>query len=191
MTKDKSWNYVPFQTRDESGKEKPLLIKYGLESMIEGYLEQAEEILKAKGFPTSFDALWDLRKEKMPQQIRDILDMMFFFRLVRKMVLNNGASEAALNMGFAIHAAARAQIRPAESLIEMGQGFSDTQKKKRENRQTWRGLKAEQIMERNKKIVEHFNKTHLTHTRFADKHCLKYGLKSRQVRDILKKALGS
>lgn len=68
---------------------------------------------------------------------------------------------------------------------------SHDQTERRTKRKTWRGMTKEQLKSRDEKIIEHFKKTHLTAAGFADKHSAKYGLKSKRVRDILKKALGS
>jgi len=69
--------------------------------------------------------------------------------------------------------------------------FSDGQSQKRKSRKMWHGLTQDQLTERNQKIVDHFKRTKLTVSGFAQKHAGKYGLSIRTVRLILSKPVGS
>lgn len=74
--------------------------------------------------------------------------------------------------------------------MEHAEKHSQEQQRKREKRQTWKGLKPEQRTERNRRIFEHFRKTHLSKNNFADKHAAKYSLKPSAVRSILSTTKG-
>ena len=56
---------------------------------------------------------------------------------------------------------------------------------------TRNGITPTERLERNKEILSHYEQTHLSISGFANKHAAKYTLKPRQIRTILKKALGS
>ncbi|MFC1798644.1 hypothetical protein ACFLZL_02420 [Thermodesulfobacteriota bacterium] len=69
-------------------------------------------------------------------------------------------------------------------LVIMGHTHSKGQSKKGQTT-------PKALPERNRKIIEHFKKTHLTQSSFSTKHAARYGLKPRQIRNILKKAVGN
>jgi len=56
---------------------------------------------------------------------------------------------------------------------------------------TRNGITPTERLERNKEILSHYEQTHLSISGFANKHAAKYTLQPRQIRNILKKALGS
>lgn len=105
---------------------KTIIENLGLNSMIHGYEVHAKEILESQGYPTTLQGLFSLfdenksppQEKELPPQIADIKTMLHRFALVREKVQENDAEWAAWNMGLAIHAAIRAQLRPIEPLIE-------------------------------------------------------------------------
>lgn len=70
---------------------------------------------------------------------------------------------------------------------------SEKQSKKRKKRTNWRGLDTADRKKRDAAIIAHYEKTkhRLSISGFAEKHHAKYNLKSRRVREIIKKAVGS
>jgi len=78
--------------------------------------------------------------------------------------------------------------------MERSEKHSKTQQRKRGKRQTWRGMTRDQLSERNQKIINDYykkpRKSHLTIAGFAERYAAKYGLKPKQVRNILSKAVG-
>jgi hypothetical protein len=67
-----------------------------------------------------------------------------------------------------------------------GVNFSETQSKKGGKPRTRNGMNPAQRRERNEAIRRHFQKSRLDVTRFSQKYQSKYGLKARQIRNILK-----
>lgn len=65
---------------------------------------------------------------------------------------------------------------------------SATQKRKRAKRQTWHGLKKEQIAKRNQKIKDKFNNSKLSMNHFAEKYQNEIQLKPSQIRTIIRNA---
>jgi len=100
----------------------------GLEPMILRYEEQARKVLETQGYPTTLEGLWPMDNNTLPVQIQDIKSMLFRFNEVREQVKENNAEWAAWNMGLAIHAAIRAQIRPIEPTIRKGVEFTTGRK---------------------------------------------------------------
>lgn len=82
-------------------------------------------------------------------------------------------------------------MAPGLEAIKRVKKHSENQQKRRSKRQTWNGLTREEREKRNQKIIEHFKKTPLKPSSFAQKYASKYGLKPRRVRDILSKGVGS
>ncbi len=82
-------------------------------------------------------------------------------------------------------------LAPAFEWKEHAEKHSQIARQKRRKRRTWNGLTREQISARNQKMFEHFKKTHLTRSSFAQKHAQKYGLKTRQIRNILPNTVGN
>jgi len=87
--------------------------------------------------------------------------------------------------------AQRADIRPLEPSVFRGIRYSEDQANRRDKRQTWGGKTREQIRVRDEEIAKAFKKSKLNSSNFSQKYASKYGLKSRRIREILKKALGS
>jgi hypothetical protein len=77
-----------------------------LDAMIKSYEDPARKALK--------------RKDLSDRHIMDIETMLFRFDEVRKAVKRNDAATAAYNMGLAMQAAMRAEIRPIEKPIRTG-----------------------------------------------------------------------
>ena len=86
-------------------------------------------------------------------------------------------------------------LAPVKKWKEHAQRHSQTQRKKRGNRQTWNGLTKEQRSARNQKIAEHFKKAsqngRISQHGFAVKYAEKYGLKTKQTRKIIKSLVGT
>jgi hypothetical protein len=91
--------------------------KYNIFAMMNGYENEAREILKAGGYPLTLDELTG-RKER---RIRDIINMLLCFREVRVYISLNDAENSAASMAYAIRSAMLARIRPAEPLIDVGE----------------------------------------------------------------------
>ncbi len=173
---------------------------YDILAMIHGYENEARNILKAGGYPLTVREILKTRHDKygeslgkpaLPRKIRDTMDMLTYFNMVRNYIQKNEISWALCFMAYGVQSSMKARIRPLEPLYEMGQGFSRSQKNKRGRRQVWNGKTKTQISERNIEILEHFKSTNLSMSSFAEKHHKKYQLKPRRVRYILSKALGS
>jgi hypothetical protein len=78
--------------------------------------------------------------------------------------------------------------------MERTEQHGQVQREKREKRQTWNGLTRQQLLERDQKIIEHFQRSRkkgLTMGGFSERHAAKYHLSPRFVRLILKKAVGT
>ncbi|MCX5810155.1 MAG: hypothetical protein NTX36_12440 [Proteobacteria bacterium] len=99
--------------------------RHGLFAMINGYEEQAREILKDGGYPLTGQEL-EAMSERLPKQIRDILYMFVWFERVRREVEKNDAKMSAYFMAHAIHSAMKARIEPKVQKIKMGVAFTDT-----------------------------------------------------------------
>ena len=84
-------------------------------------------------------------------------------------------------------------LAPAFEWKEHAEKHSQTQRKKRGKRRTWRGLTREQMSFRNQKMIEHFKEAsknrHIKLNSFAIKHSNKYSLKPTQIRQIIKSSL--
>lgn len=160
-------------------------------SMIEGYEQEGREILKANGYPLTlremvysrFDENKNPLGEKvLPRRVKDVMNMMGYFQAVRFYINKNVVFDALCFMAYGVQAAMKARIRPVEPLIEIGANHSQTQSKK--------GSTPRHIT-RNKEIIEKFKKSPLKISSFSQKYSEKYGLKPRQIRNILKKAFGN
>ena len=86
-------------------------------------------------------------------------------------------------------AAYRAGLIP--ELVQAGVSLKRSQSEKGSKRRTRNGITPAERSERDQKIFQHFKKTRLKPSGFAEKHAAKFGLKPRSVRLILKKAVGS
>jgi hypothetical protein len=84
----------------------------------------------------------------------------------------------------------KADIRPIEPVIFQGARFSDTQSEKAQKPRTRNNMTPAQRRERDEKIVRSFKKSPLNCSSFSQKNATKYGLQPRQIRRIIKKALG-
>ena len=167
---------------------------YDILAMIDGYENEGCEILKERGYPLNVSELVDSRFDKngnslarkpLPRRIKDVMDMFAYFEAVRSFIQENNISFALCFMAYGVQAAMKARIRPAEDLFKIGASRRRKQKETRDKRKTWNDLTREQISARNQIILEHFNKTRLNPSSFADKHAVKYGIKPRTVRLIL------
>lgn len=159
--------------------------------MINGYENEAREILKACGYPLISGALIAELRWSKERRIRDLVSMLTHFKDVRIHIRMNNPAEAAFSMAEGLRAALQARIRPMEKSIDIGAARRKKQIETRSKRQFWHGQSSDQLSKRNQKIIEHFKRTHLSRSGFAKKHAAKYGLKSRQVMDILKMAVCS
>lgn len=83
----------------------------------------------------------------------------------------------------------RTGLLPEKAL--RGEKYSKSQGKIRKKRQTWGGLKRDQLLARNQRICEDFKKTGLTENNFSNKYAGKYDLKPRRIREILKMIVGN
>ena len=175
---------IPF---DEAPEGRRALEDYPVFDMIIGYENEAREILKAGGYPLAIRELKQIKERR----IQDLERMLTYFKEVRIYIWINDPAGAALSMAYGIRAAMQAKIRPVEPLIEIGKSRRKKQIETRSKRHTWNGQTREQLSARNQKMIEHFKRTHLSRSGFAKKHAAKYGLKSRQVMDILKMAVCS
>lgn len=117
---------------------------YDILEMIEGYENKAREILKAGGYPLTVREILYSRFDKdgmplegikpLPRKIRDAMDVLQHFQVVRihikgearlpdkrtKSERYNDFSFALGFMAYGVDAAARLQIRPLKSFIEIG-----------------------------------------------------------------------
>jgi len=186
----------------QSGILDPIPSSNGMDifSIIQQYEQEGREILKANGYPLALremvysrfdDNMNRLRAKPLPRRIRDVMNMLAYFQTVRFYIKKNVVSDALCFMAYGVQAAMKARIRPVERLIEIGTSTSKKEKQRRSKRQTWGGQTREQLAERNQKIVDHFNRTKLTVSGFAQKHAGKYGLSIRTIRLILSKTVGS
>jgi hypothetical protein len=123
---ERPWDLIPMKMDDETLQTKGLL-----ESLILGYESQAFKVLKDQGYPQNLNDLWAIRKNNMPVQIRDILNMLSLFKQTRQMVKINSAPLAAFYMALAIQSATRAQMRFYEPAIERGIPFIHGNKQSR------------------------------------------------------------
>lgn len=69
--------------------------------------------------------------------------------------------------------------------------FHATQSENRAKRKTWKGKDRLEIEKRNKEVVEGFRNSKLTLNNWAKKHCVEYGLKPRQIRNIVNSYVGN
>lgn len=95
-----------------------------VEPLIQDCERAAHEILKAKGYPTTWKELsWALNKGEHPRQLRDIEDMLFRFKLVRFYLKESKVEIACWNMALAITLAMKAEIRKIKTTIKRGVDF--------------------------------------------------------------------
>ncbi len=115
---------------------------YDILEMIQGYENKAREILKAGGYPLTVREILHSRFDKdgvslgktpLPRRIRDAMDMLQHFQVVRSHIKiearlpdtrtpkerYNDLSFALGFMAYGVDAATRLQIRPLKSLIEI------------------------------------------------------------------------
>lgn len=81
-------------------------------------------------------------------------------------------------------------IAPGVEAIKRVKKHGEEQRKKRSKRQTWKGITQDQIEERNRSIITAFNNSRRK-AGFAERVAGKYGLQPRQIRNIIKKAVGN
>lgn len=165
-----------------------------VDSLLRWWEVAARGKLKKDGYPVELGELLTVLDAggDHPMEITEIAVMLQHFRQVRTWLNRGNAELAAWNMALAIQNATKAlNIRPAFPLMQKGTKYSKKQKEARAKRKTWGGLTQDHLLERNQKMIEHFKRTHLSRSGFANKHAAKYGLKSRQVMEILKMAVCS
>ena len=168
--------------------------QFNVFSLINGYEKEAREVLEAKGYPTDVKSL--LTSCDKDRRIRDIVNMLTYFREVRIYIWMKDAEGAALSMAFAVRCAMLARIRPVEPSINIGESRRQQQKKTRQKRQKWHGLTREQIAARNEKIIAHYERVHAKYETikpngFAKNYAKDYHLGPSQIRNILKIHLAS
>jgi hypothetical protein len=175
---------------------------YDILAMIDGYENEGRDILKAGGYPLTVDEIihdrfdedgLPLGKKPLPRRVRDVMDMLLYFDMVRVNIEKKDISFALCFMAYGVQAAMKARIRPQERSIDIGAARRIKQIEIRSKRDTWHGQTRVQLSERNQKILEHFKRTHLTPASFAEdkKNQTKYDLKPRTIRLILSKAVGN
>lgn len=168
--------------------------QFNVFSLINGYEKEAREVLEAKGYPTDVKSL--LTSCDKDRRIRDIVNMLTYFREVRIYIWMKDAEGAALSMALAVRCAMLARIRPVEPSINIGESRRQQQRKNRQKRKTCRGLTREQITARDAEIIAHYERVHgknkaITQNSFAEDHHTDYDLGTSQMRNILRKHLAS
>lgn len=165
-----------------------------LETVIIDFRDKAFSFLEANNLPTTYEKLKKLSRfeqDALPAEAKYIYEMLHHFFVVQEKIKIEDAEGAAYNMMIGVLAATRAEIRPIEPIVEYGKKYGKIQSIKAGRPRTRNGMTPTQRRDRNERIVRHFKKTRLTESNFSQKNEVKYGLKARQIRNILKKALGS
>jgi len=168
--------------------------KHDIFAMINGYENEAREVLKAGGYPLTIKEL--LGRPQKERRIRDIMRMFTHFREVRIRIGLKDAAGAALCMAYGVRAAMLSRIRPAQPLIEIGKSRSGHQKVTRGKRRTWNGLTQAEIEARDENIYQLFKEarlknSHLKPHGYAVKNQKKHKLSVKTLTTIITSKLGN
>lgn len=177
-----------FNSMKRLGEHGPLM------TMMMDIRDKAHVILKSKKLPITFEELKTLSRtelDALPVEVKHVYEMLNRFYIVQEKVKENDAAEAAWHMGKAMLSAMRSEITPVEPIVEHWQKFGKVQSEKARKPRARNNITPAQRWERNEKIIRAFKKSPLNPSSFSQKNAPKYGLQPRQIRHILKKALGS
>ena len=118
---------------------------YDALALISHFENEARDILKKHELPLD---LWEIRKIKiikvLPPIIDDVIEMFFYFSLVRQYIEQNNISGALCCMTYGVQKALRARIRPFEPDMFRGiraLGFSINANKEKKKQAQGRYLK--------------------------------------------------
>lgn len=158
--------YYDLKCELEALSEKKIFFACKDRTFAHTYLSHAEDVIRKKGN-------WESSTISMIRELREAIKKQEVWRVFMQTLC-------------LVTLTSRAGEIPEAA--QQGKDSSKSQSNKGKKR--WSN-KEEILKIRNTKIIEHFRKTKLTQSSFAEKHASEYELKSRQVRKILQIALGT
>jgi len=179
-------DYVPHAT-----EPRPTSEGYDILTMIDGYENEGRDILKAGGYPLTVREIIYKRdsqpkKAALPRQIKDVMNMLTYFNMVRVKIKEKDISFALCFMAYGVQAAMKARIRPVEPFIEIGKSNIDGGRNGGKKSGKVRLEKTKQLKEQWQKDAEKIWKKHPT---WKNKRVAEYIARNGENTDTIRKSI--